>query len=350
MPTPCGTWARWTRWAWSGRCPRCRPAPSQSACPARTPARICERRWDRQPAWLGCAPHSKEAGACGRAPASVLSLKICTTCTVATRVNMQLCLWHTPVLGVSLCCYHALGRPKRAGSPNFALVKRFQLILGYMLANGQHFTPAQQRSTPPPLVFRLPVLQCSACPAHTVSLSPCRCRTSCGKAGCGCARSASACSDASSSGGTNGFTGGTRRSCVLCAKKHTRRRQCWPSLHSWLRYLRGKDTQYVAGSIREGKRERSCREANSGNGRYQRVATAAVATRRAGARARTWWGAASTQTRCARMGTSRCARTCPSAHPGHAWPSAGLRQGTRQGFRRTTGEAPPPGQAKPGQA
>ena len=50
-------------------------------------------------------------------------------------------------------------------------------------------------------------------------------------------RSASADSDASSSGGTNGLTAGMRSSCIACAKKHTRRRQLAPSLQSWLRYL-----------------------------------------------------------------------------------------------------------------
>lgn len=41
----------------------------------------------------------------------------------------------------------------------------------------------------------------------------------------------------STSGGTNGFIAGTRSSARLCAKKHTRRRQPVPSLHSCVLYL-----------------------------------------------------------------------------------------------------------------
>ena len=89
----------------------------------------------------------------------------------------------------------------------------------------------------------------------------------------------------------------------------------------------------------QGGRARSCREASSGSGRYWRIVRAAQAVTTASARARTWWGAASTRTRCARTGTCRCARTCPSARPGHAWLSAGLRKSVRQGTWRTTGQA-----------
>ncbi len=42
----------------------------------------------------------------------------------------------------------------------------------------------------------------------------------------------------STSGGTKGFVAGTRSSARLCAKKHTRRRQPVPSLHSCVLYLR----------------------------------------------------------------------------------------------------------------
>ena len=46
-------------------------------------------------------------------------------------------------------------------------------------------------------------------------------------------------SAASTSGGTKGLVAGTRSCARLCAKKHTRRRQPMPSLHSCVRYLPG---------------------------------------------------------------------------------------------------------------
>ena len=42
----------------------------------------------------------------------------------------------------------------------------------------------------------------------------------------------------SASGAMKGLADGTRSSCSVCAKKHTRRRQRTPSLHSCVRYLR----------------------------------------------------------------------------------------------------------------
>jgi len=165
-------------------------------------------------------------------------------------------------------------------------------------------------------------------------------------------RSASADSDASSSGGTNGLTAGMCSSCIACAKKHTRRRQLAPSLQSWLRYLPRRAAGAGSGGRRRGRAgggpapEAAPRRAPApaasaaaalprravraikrppGTGRAQQATQPRkprrqlrwrAAAARAGAaqrRGRAWSGAASTQTRCARTGTCPRARTCHSA-------------------------------------
>lgn len=50
---------------------------------------------------------------------------------------------------------------------------------------------------------------------------------------------------ASVSGLTKGLLEGTRSSCRVCAKKHTRRQQPSPSLHSWVRYLRQRTAEGI---------------------------------------------------------------------------------------------------------
>jgi hypothetical protein len=105
---------------------------------------------------------------------------------------------------------------------------------------------------------------------------------------------------ASTSGGTKGLVAGTRSWARLCAKKHTRRRQPMPSLHSCVRYLSGVRHGWWQLSphemvVADGSKVLSCRQSPICTAEMLADAFMRV----------TSWGGASTQRRCGRTGTSR---------------------------------------------